>query len=80
MVNVDTKKTLTDTNRQLDVRKEGPVPSQFIYSKPTKTITESVTRKLRSSPSATDSKSHADQAILRWKEKLLNQSKGKLIF
>lgn len=77
MVIVETKKT---PNRQPDLRKEETVPSSYINSKPMKTLTESVTRKLRLSPSVTDTQTHADLAIQRWKEKIINQSKGKLVF
>jgi len=51
----------------------------YLDSKSNKTPTQSVNQKLRSS-SISKTQSHADQAIQKWKEKLMNQSQSKLIF
>jgi len=54
------------------------ITSRLFDSKVIKTSSEGVSQQLRSS-SVSKTPSHADQAIQRWKEKMMNQSKGKYI-
>jgi len=71
----------TETKNYQDKKREIPsekITSRLFDSKVIKPLSEGVSQQLRSS-SVSKTPSHADQAIQRWKEKMMNQSQSKYI-
>lgn len=71
----------TETKNYPDKKRETPSEkptSRLFDSKVIKPSSEGVSQQLRSS-SVSKAPSHADQAIQRWKEKMMNQSQSKYL-
>lgn len=78
MVKCNLTETRKTPSKQFEKQTENIIPT-FFNKKTNETPTESITRTFRSS-STSKNPSNADQAIKRWKEKLLIQSQSNCIF